>query len=368
MLDRKSLKRLDFTLIIVVVLLNIISIVVIGSATQVNGNVDDRFYYIQRQGIFFLLNFILMIAMLKFDYRNILRISKPLYILNFIALIAVMFLGKTALGAQRWIQIGPIILQPSEFSKIVMIVTLAALLEYRKYNLYKLVDLIPIALFVGLPILVVMKQPDLGTALVICAITMGMLYVAGISPKIYWGAIGSAVLCMPIFWHFLHEYQRNRIRVFLNPEMDPLGAGYHVIQSKIAIGSGLLLGKGLHQGTQSQLSFLPENHTDFIFAVIGEEFGFIGCALVILLYGIFIYRVVRIAKTADDDFGCFVSTGIVAMFAFHIFVNVGMTTGIMPVTGIPLPFMSYGVSALTTNMLAVSLLLNIHMRKQKIMF
>ena len=306
---------------------------VIGSATQVNGSSDEKFYYMQRQGIFILANFIFVVGLLKIDYRNLLNISKHLYVFNLLALTAVMFLGKTALGAQRWIQLGPITIQPSEFSKIIMIITLAALLEYRKENLYKLLDLFPVVLFVAVPMLLVMKQPDLGTSLVFGAITMGMLYVAGINPKIYFGSIGAALMCMPIFWHFLHEYQQNRIRVFLNPEMDPLGAGYHVIQSKIAIGS-----------------------------------GFVGCAFVILLYSIFIYRALKIAQTANDDFGCFMATGIVAMFTFHIFVNVGMTTGIMPVTGIPLPFMSYGVSALTTNMIAVAMLLNINMRKQKIMF
>ena len=360
MLDKKSIKRLDLTLIIVVILLNIISVMVIGSATQVNGSSDEKFYYMQRQGIFILANFIFVVGLLKIDYRNLLNISKHLYVFNLLALTAVMFLGKTALGAQRWIQLGPITIQPSEFSKIIMIITLAALLEYRKENLYKLLDLFPVVLFVAVPMLLVMKQPDLGTSLVFGAITMGMLYVAGINPKIYFGSIGAALMCMPIFWHFLHEYQQNRIRVFLNPEMDPLGAGYHVIQSKIAIGSGLIFGKGFHQGTQSQLNFLPENHTDFIFAVVGEEFGFVGCAFVILLYSIFIYRALKIAQTANDDFGCFMATGIVAMFTFHIFVNVGMTTGIMPVTGIPLPFMSYGVSALTTNMIAVAMLLNIN--------
>ena len=306
---------------------------VIGSATQVNGSSDEKFYYMQRQGIFILANFIFVVGLLKIDYRNLLNISKHLYVFNLLALTAVMFLGKTALGAQRWIQLGPITIQPSEFSKIIMIITLAALLEYRKENLYKLLDLFPVVLLVAVPMLLVMKQPDLGTSLVFGAITMGMLYVAGINPKIYFGSIGAALMCMPIFWHFLHEYQQNRIRVFLNPEMDPLGAGYHVIQSKIAIGS-----------------------------------GFVGCAFVILLYSIFIYRALKIAQTANDDFGCFMATGIVAMFTFHIFVNVGMTTGIMPVTGIPLPFMSYGVSALTTNMIAVAMLLNINMRKQKIMF
>ena len=367
-MDKKLIKRLDFTLIAVVILLNIISISAIGSATQAGASGSERYYYMQRQGIFFLINVILIALSLRVDYRNLANIAKGLYIFNIVILIAVMLVGKTALGAQRWIQIGPISIQPSEFSKIIMIVTFAAMLEYWKDNLQRMKDLLPIALFMIVPTALVMKQPDLGTSLVFFAISLGMLFVAGINVRILWGGFIGILAAMPLFWKLMHEYQRNRIRVFMNPELDPLGSGYHVIQSKIAIGSGMIFGKGFMQGSQSQLSFLPENHTDFIFAVVGEEFGLAGCLVVLLLYAILLYRCVRIAMTASDDFGCFIATGIVSMTIFHIFVNVGMTTGIMPVTGIPLPFMSYGVSALTINMMAVGLLLNIHARRQKIMF
>lgn len=367
-MDKKLIKRLDFTLIAVVFLLNIISILAIGSATQAGASGPERYYYMQRQGIFFLINIILVILSLRIDYRNLKNIAKELYIGNIVILIAVMLVGKTALGAQRWIQIGPISIQPSEFSKIIMIVTFAAMLEYWKDNLQRVKDLLPVFLFMIVPTALVMKQPDLGTSLVFFAVALGMLFVAGINVRIVWGGFIAALAAMPLFWKIMHEYQRNRIRVFLDPELDPLGSGYHVIQSKIAIGSGLIFGKGFMQGSQSQLSFLPENHTDFIFAVVGEEFGLIGCLVVLLLYAILLYRGVRIAMTASDDFGCFIATGIVSMTIFHIMVNIGMTTGIMPVTGIPLPFMSYGVSALTINMMAVGLLLNIHARRQKIMF
>ena len=173
---------------------------------------------------------------------------------------------------------------------------------------------------------------------------------------------------MPIMWHFLKDYQKMRLMVFLDPNVDPLGSGYHIIQSKIAIGSGMLTGKGLFEGTQSQLNFLPENHTDFIFAVVGEELGFIGATVLLLLYLIVLWRGILIALDASDVFGRLLAIGVTSMFAFHILVNVGMTTGIMPVTGIPLPFMSYGVSSLTTNLLAIALLLNIRLREQKLSF
>ena len=173
---------------------------------------------------------------------------------------------------------------------------------------------------------------------------------------------------MPVLWHFLKDYQKMRIMVFMDPNVDPLGAGYHIIQSKIAIGSGLLFGKGLFGGTQSQLNFLPENHTDFIFSVVGEELGFVGCTVLLLLYLIVLWRGIKIAQDASDTFGRLLAVGITSMIAFHVLVNVGMTMGIMPVTGIPLPLMSYGVSSLTTNIMAIAILLNIQLRRQKLLF
>ena len=229
-------------------------------------------------------------------------------------------------------------------------------------------DLIPIVLYVGLPFLLVLKQPDLGTSLVFMAIFFGMVIACGMPWKIFTGIIVFAVMAMPLLWQFLKDYQKMRIMVFLDPNVDPLGSGYHIIQSKIAIGSGMLFGKGLFEGTQSQLNFLPENHTDFIFAVVGEELGFVGAVVLLLLYLIVFWRGLTIAKEAGDVFGRLLAVGITSMLAFHVLVNVGMTTGIMPVTGIPLPLMSYGISSLTTNILAIAILLNLNMHKQKFIF
>ena len=368
MLNNRMLKKLDFTLITVVLGLIGISLIIIGSATHINTPSDDRYWYVQRQGIFAVLNCCLVYFMLTFDYKSLQKYGNHLYAFNIIMLIAVMVFGHSALGAQRWIQIGPITLQPSEFSKIIMIISLAALLEKRigKLNTFK--DILPVFLYVGFPFLLVMKQPDLGTSLVFLAILLGMTFVAGISLRILMILFSAGLAFMPIFWHFLKDYQKMRITVFINPNVDPLGSGYHIIQSKIAIGSGMLFGKGLFGGTQSQLNFLPENHTDFIFAVIGEETGFIGALVILLLYLVILYRGAKIANDSKDDFGTLLAAGITSMLTFHVLVNVGMTAGIMPVTGIPLPFMSYGVSALTTNFLAIGILLNIHMRRQKILF
>lgn len=368
MLSRRLLKNLDFVLIVAVALLILISLVIISSATHVNTPSDDRYWYVQRQGFFALVNVVFIIFLLQFDYRALGRFANILYGFNLVMLVAVMLVGHSALGAQRWIQIGPVTLQPSEFSKLFIIISLAHMLDQRAGRLERFRDLIPVFVYVGIPFLLIFKQPDLGTALVFLAIMFGMLYIAGMRAVHFAALAGMGAVIMPVLWHFLKDYQKKRLTVFLDPNVDPLGSGYHIIQSKIAIGSGMLWGKGLFGGTQSQLNFLPENHTDFIFAVIGEEFGFIGALVVLTLYFIIIYRGIKIAGASRDMFGTLLATGITSMLAFHVLVNVGMTTGIMPVTGIPLPMMSYGVSSLTTNMLSIGILLNIYMRRQKILF
>lgn len=368
MFNQRLLRNLDFVLIGVTVLIVLISLVIIGSATHVNNPSDDRYWYVQRQGLFAVVNILIVFFMLNFDYKSLKRLSGFLYVLNLVMLLAVMFVGHSALGAQRWIQIGPISLQPSEFSKIIMIIALAQILDKRVGKLNTFREIIPVFIYVGIPFILVLKQPDLGTSLVFLAIVFGMIFVAGISLRHLAVIVGAGLAFLPIFWHFLKDYQKKRLTVFIDPNVDPLGSGYHIIQSKIAIGSGMLFGKGLFNGTQSQLNFLPENHTDFIFAVIGEELGFIGATLILLLYLLLLYRGIKIAGASRDNFGTLLATGITSMLAFHLLVNVGMTAGIMPVTGIPLPLMSYGVSALTTNLASIGILLNIYMRRQKILF
>lgn len=368
MLNRRLLKNLDFTIVIVTALIIVISLIIIGSATHINTPGEERYWYVERQGLFALFGAVIIFITLNFDYKVLRRYGNILYIINLIMLLAVMFVGTSALGAQRWIQIGPINLQPSEFSKLIMIISLANMLDKRVGQLNTFKEIIPVFIYVGVPFLLVMKQPDLGTSLVFIAILFGMIFIAGISIKHLMMIFGAGAAFMPIFWHFLKDYQKKRLTVFIDPNVDPLGSGYHIIQSKIAIGSGMLFGKGLFEGTQSQLNFLPENHTDFIFAVIGEELGFIGATFVLLLYFILLYRGVKVASSAKDNFGALLAAGITSMLTFHVLVNVGMTAGIMPVTGIPLPLMSYGVSSLTTNLASIGILLNIYMRRQKIMF
>ena len=366
--SKRLLRRTDLTLIVAAVAIVIMSLVIIGSATHVNTPSEERYWFVQRQGISIVIDIALAAFLMNFDYKILQRYGNHFYVFNLILLILVMLVGQTALGAQRWIALGPISIQPSEFSKLIMIIALAAMLEKRGGKINTITDLAPVAAYVGVPFLLVLKQPDLGTSLVFLAIFFGMVFVAGVRLRLLLGIFGAGLAAMPVLWHFLKDYQKMRIMVFMDPNVDPLGAGYHIIQSKIAIGSGMLFGKGLFGGTQSQLNFLPENHTDFIFSVVGEELGFVGCAILLLLYLVVLWRGIRIAQDASDMFGRLLAVGITSMIAFHVLINVGMTMGIMPVTGIPLPLMSYGVSSLTTNIMAIAILLNIQLRRQKLLF
>ena len=364
---KREWKNLDKVLLLVCFLIVGFSLCIIGSATHINkGFINDD--YVVRQSIGFVFNLVVVLFFCHYDYGRLKQFAKPLYVVNLLMLLAVMFVGTSALGAQRWIQIGPITIQPSEFAKLIMIVCTAAVLSERIGQLNTVRSVLPVALFIGIPFLLVLKQPDLGTSLVFLAIGFGMAFISRIKMSIVRNAFLIGVVLAPIGWHFLKDYQKARITVFLNPNADPFGAGYHIIQSKIAIGSGMLFGKGLFQGSQSQLNFLPENHTDFIFSVIGEEMGFLGCVFLLFLYFILIYRGLVIARECKDPFGMLLATGVISMWTFQILVNVGMTCGIMPVTGIPLPFMSYGVSALTTNMMSLGLLLSVYMRQQTMIF
>jgi rod shape determining protein RodA len=335
-----------------------------------------QFDFVIKQGVFLLLGLSVAGASLYFDYRKLYRFVPVLYALNAVMLLVVKFAGTSALGAQRWIQIGPFTLQPSHADMSVLstaycmkVLCLARLLSNNKNGYRTWKSLLPVAGLMALPTLLIFIQPDLGTSLVFAAITFGMLYICGLNMSLVKKAFIAFVAVFPLIWFFvLHSYQKMRILVLFNPSVDPYGSGYHVIQSKISIGSGGFIGQGLFAGTQSQLNFLPENHTDFIFSVIGEELGFVGAIFVLFLYFILLYRAIMISRSSGDAFGSLLACGIFSMWLFQIFINVGMTLGIMPVTGIPLPFMSYGGSALLMNLLCVGLLMNIYIRRKKLMF
>lgn len=364
------LRKIDGTLLFVIFALVGMGIVAIASATHANNpDTPDRFYFVMRQGIFFLVGFSAAVYSLKYDYRLLIKYTKWIYLINCLMLLAVLFFGTSALGAQRWFQIGPITIQPSEFSKLLMIICLAHFFSTRRDGFQTWKSLLPLIGIMSIPVGLVYWQPDLGTSIIIGAISLGMLYLAGLSPRIAKQGLLAAVISAPLAWFFLlHDYQKERIMVQLSPDIDPTGSGYHIIQSQISIGSGGFIGKGLFEGTQNQLNFLPENHTDFIFSVIGEEMGFVGALFLLFLFFLLLYRTIMISRVSGDAFGSFIACGIFSMWLAEIFVNIGMTIRVMPVTGIPLPFISYGGSALVVNLLCCGLLMNIYLRKKRQMF
>jgi rod shape determining protein RodA len=370
----------------------------------------DPFYFVKRQFISLLLAFVGLGLFTYFDYKHLKKAALFLYGFTMLLLVVILFTGSSAQGAQRWLQLGPVSFQPSELSKLTLIVALAAFFSERKKieNFWQAGYLLAL---VGLPFSLIFKQPDLGTALVFVAILLGMLAASEASqrlliflvtpiisivlrPVIYlWGlylmvialvlfltrsklrdwllilGINIAVgVAFPFLWGMLKTYQRQRVLAFLNPAADPYGAGYHTLQSMIAVGGGGFFGKGFMHGTQTQLQFIPEQHSDFIFSVIAEEFGFIGAALVLGLFAILIWRAISIALESRDLIGKLLASGIAVMIGFHVFANMGMVIGILPVVGIPLPFMSFGGTSLFVGLSSIGILQSISMRRHKIIF
>ncbi len=385
--------KTDWVLLLITIGLTIFGGIMIRS-TELNRPVTDWWQH-WLLGVFGLA---LALLITRSNYQNLLRFHWYVYAVNIVMLVAVMVLGSSAKGAQRWIYIGPFNFQPSEFAKIALIITLAAVLQHRQVKyLSEFIKTLAITLP---PWLLVFIQPDLGSSLVFGVIALGMLYWAGANPGwllLLASPLGSAVLfavskplwivwallmaliawrSLPwprisaavalavnlgsgflgdVFWRVLKDYQKERLIMFLDPEKDALGAGYHLIQSRIAIGAGGLWGQGITQGTQTQLNFIPEQHTDFIFSAIGEECGFLGSMLLILTFWYLCWRILKIATTAKDNFGSLLVIGILSMIVFQVVVNIGMNVGIAPVTGIPLPFVSYGRSALLKNFISIGL-------------
>ena len=384
------LKKLDYPLLASVLLLVALGLVLIYSATKpadislLTGEAGQYTYTydeVKKQLVWIFLGVAAIITMVMYLYHeDLMKHTDLLYAINLVMLAAVIFLGTEELGAQRRVSIGGFLFQPSEFAKLFIIICFAAFLVKRKNNLNTIMDLLPCFAYVAVPVLLILIQPDLGTALVFFAVMFGMLYAAGANYKLLLtiGTTALSSICIWIWAHFwmaanrgidlwipLTDYQLKRLTIFLDPWQDPLHHGYNIIQSQIAIGQGGLLGKGLFQGSQTHGDFLPIQESDFIFAVIGEELGFIGAVILLALYAVVIYRGVLITINAKDDYGALLAVGVVSMIAFHVFVNVGMTCGIMPVTGIPLPMVSYGGSSMLTNLIAIGLLLSINIRRRR---
>lgn len=363
---RDYISSLDYSVILLAIFLCVAGAILIYSATTVDVTaVKDPYFFLKKQLLYILMGVVIMFLMTTFDFNKLRNFVIPLYALNTILLTAVMFLGKTTSGAQRWIDLGIFNLQPSEFAKIFLIIFMAVVLSTKKGETVGIKKVGLCLLGLTIPLLLTFEQPDLGTSLVLVAIFLGMLFCSGVEMRIFlvFLLVGILIVMVAVKLPLLKPYQINRLTVFFNPEQDPQGAGYNLIQSKIAIGSGLVAGKGLFSGSQTVLGFVPEHHTDFIFAVLGEKMGFIGGSIILLVYLLLILRAVRIATASRNTLGMLIAVGIVSMLTFQIFVNVGMTIGIMPITGIPLPFLSFGGCSLLTNMMAMGLLLNVAIRK-----
>ncbi len=364
-MNRRMLRYVDWPLVAFTVALLAGGAIALFSARAAS---PDPWAFLRLRLVHVVVGLAAMAAIMVLDYQVIARAWRPLLLGTILVLALVDVVGRTTLGAQRWISLGPLgSFQPSELAKLALIITLAKHIAGHE-DLRTWPTIVPILLHVVIPVALILKQPDLGTTLVIGAIVGTMLFAGG-APLRVLGALGASGLAVaPLLWNVLHDYQRQRLLVFLEPGLDPLGAGYALIQSKIAIGSGQLLGKGLLHGTQTLLHFIPEQHTDFIFTVIGEEFGFVGAVIMLVLFALWLWRGMHIATEAKDRLGMLMAVGVTAMVAFHVFVNVGMTVGLMPITGIPLPFISHGGSALLLMLMATGLLLNVGMRRKKILF
>jgi rod shape determining protein RodA len=378
-MERKLLRHIDYTLILSLLGILSMSAVVLysASASIIPG---DPTYYFRKHLQWIGLGFVLLFMVLTINYSHLTRLSWYFYAVTILMLLAVLAFGDEARGATSWLGYGPVRIQPSEFAKVFMIISFAQFLVNRQGKLNRFWDLIPCFIFFIPPVLLILAQPDLGTSLVFVAIFFGMMFIGGANPKLLAAIIFFSLLAvigmLVGYFHFglpvpLERYQLMRLIVFLDPYNDGYGgrgAGYQIIQSLVAIGSGGLLGQGLKQGSQVQLNFLPDHHTDFIFSVVGEELGFVGAASLLILYFILVYRCIRIAFEAKDLFGTLLVTGVTSKLVFHIMENVGMTIGLMPITGLPLPLFSAGGSSMLANMLALGLVLSINLRRQKIVF
>ena len=357
-------------IIIYTVLIIIIGLLALYSAASGNSRVTIKVFYNQLR--FAVIGLLVMLGLSRLDYRKFYDLAYILYVVNLLLLIWVLVAGRHALGASRWIQIGGIGFQPSEFSKISLIFMLSRYFSNRAARLsfglannvqMLLTQLIWPFIMTAAMMLLIFKQPDLGTALLMFGIFFAMLFASGLAYKYIFGFLAVCMSFLPFAWGMLKTYQKNRLLVFLNPNIDPLGAGYTITQSKIAIGSGQILGKGWLAGTQNQLNFLPERHTDFIFSVIGEEWGLVGTLILVFLYFQLISCGLSIAEQVKDNFGRMTAVGIVSILALQVIINIGMVMGMFPIVGLTLPFISYGRSSFFAFIIMIGILLNLSRKR-----
>lgn len=363
--EKNIFQKIDWTLVILVLCLHGLGLINLYSATHgpLDKNVADLFV---NQIIWLGVGWSVFLGLTIIDYNLLNRAAYAVYFFNLITLLYVTFFGKVALGAQRWIDLGFFHYQPSETMKLAMVVVLARILSRHSMHGRGLGfrELAVPLILLGLPFILVVKQPDLGTSMMIMAVSISMLVFCRVRKSIILGGLLALLVAIPVVWQYgLHDYQRNRVLTFISPHNDPRGTGYNSIQSRIAVGSGQFFGKGYRNGTQSQLEFLPERHTDFIFSVLSEEWGFVGSLLTLGIFCGLFYSIVRIAAGARDKFGALLCIGVLCYVFWHMFVNVGMVIGLLPIVGVPLPLVSYGGSSMLTTMTGLGLISSVAYRR-----
>lgn len=366
-MKKRLSKNIEWSILICTVLLVIIGLIALFSATQ-SAEYDE----LKKQLLWLVISIPFVIAFILVDYDTIAKISPIIYAVMLILLVGVLF-TKPINGATSWYALGSMSLQPAEFSKIFVIIFLALVMSRMKAKGEKEISrptrLLILMLIISIPVLLIVKQPDYGTALAFLVAFILMLFSGGIDKKYIIATVIILAITLPLLYVFvLPDHAKKRIEVFFNQDLDPRGAGYNLTQSKLAIGAGELFGMGLFKGNQTQLGYLSPKTTDFIFSVIGEEMGFVIAAVIVILYVVLITKSMYVAKTAKDDLGSYIAIGIAGIFLFHMVENIGMTMGLLPITGVPLPFVSYGGSSLLSNLIMIAILLNISGRRQKAIF
>ncbi|MDF2524014.1 MAG: rod shape-determining protein RodA [Clostridiales bacterium] len=360
-------KQFDYTIFILVLLITSFGLIVLSSATKTMPSGNS---IMLKQIIGIVLGIAVALIINTIDYNDLKTLGILYYIFCIFLLIAVLFIGTgDKLGNKNWINLGPINVQPSELTKVAFIIIISLFLERIKEGTSDQKNVLKLVIYAMLPILLVIAEKDVGTTMVFVFIFFVMLFICGLPYKLIFTLLSVCTASLPFIWKFaLNDVRRKRILVFLNPDLEPLGAGMNVIRSKLAVGSGQIFGKGLFNGLQTQTGGVPVRESDFIFSVIGEELGFIGCIIIVLLFFSLLIRFIYVAKNSRDSFGGFLVIGVTAMFAFHIIENIGMSIGLLPVTGIPLPFVSAGSTSLVTNYIAVGIILSVSMRRKKAIF
>lgn len=368
MIEKKNMTAYDFLVFIVILLILGIGVLSIYSATQFYSLPHGKTPLYLKQMYWIFLGSIALVVFASIDYHEIARLAYPLYGIIVFLLIMVLVGGQVIQGAKRWISLGFFSFQPSELAKIALLLTSAKYLsDFHPKGRLNLKQLLIPGILVLTPLLLILKQPDLGTALAISSLFFSMVFVLGLKSKFLIYASLLLTMSFPflwqLFWNHLKGYQKERLLTFVDPTSDPIGRGYHIIQSKIAVGSGGLLGKGFLGGTQSQLKFLPEGHTDFVFAVYSEEWGFVGVLFLFLLFFFLVLWGIDIAVKAKDALGMLIASGVVGLISFYFLLNVAMTLGMMPVVGVPLPLVSYGGTSMVATMALLGLLMNVKLRR-----